>query len=220
MKDISKIVVSKENGQNLGYVLDYFFDDAFNVGGYIVVEEESENEYFLKKADVKVAYNFLLVESVLSLQFLTDRETSLIGKTMLTSDGKNLGVIKGFDIKKNRCHRVWTDLCEIPSSKIGKVGKDFVFVGKKKQSKFSKINIFKTDVDAVVSIQKSEEVKVPEKLVLSAEHFLGKVASEDVFGYNNERVIAKGEKVTKATVEKAKLHNRLNQLYFATKNWW
>ena len=106
MKDISKIVVSKENGQNLGYVLDYFFDDAFNVSGYIVVEEESENEYFLKKADAKVACNFLLVESVLSLQFLTDRETSLIGKTMLTSDGKNLGVIKGFDIKKNRCHRV------------------------------------------------------------------------------------------------------------------
>lgn len=218
MKDISKIVVSKENGQNLGYVLDYVFDDAFNVSGYIVVEEESENEYFLKKSDAKVTDEFLFVESVTLLQFLTDRETSLVGKMLLTNDGKNLGVIKGFDIKKNRCHRVWTDLCEMPSSKIGKVGKDFVFVGKKKQSKFSKTNIFKTDVEAVVSIQKSEEVKVPEKLVLSAEHFLGKVASEDVFGYNNERVIAKGEKVTKAIVEKAKLHNRLNQLYFATKN--
>ncbi len=218
MKDISKIVVSKENGQNLGYVLDYFFDDAFIVSGYIVVEEESENEYFLKKSDAKVTDEFLFVESVTLLQFLTDRETSLVGKMLLTNDGKNLGVIKGFDIKKNRCHRVWTDLCEMPASKIAKVGKDFVFVGKKKQTNFSKVETFKTDVDSIVSIQKIEEVKVPEKLVLSAEHFLGKVAREDVFGYNNERVIAKGEKVTKAIVEKAKLHNRLNQLYFATKN--
>ena len=218
MKDISKIVVSKENGQNLGYVLDYFFVDAFIVSGYIVVEEESENEYFLKKSDAKVTDEFLFVESVTLLQFLTDRETSLVGKMLLTNDGKNLGVIKGFDIKKNRCHRVWTDLCEMPASKIAKVGKDFVFVGKKKQTNFSKVETFKTDVDSIVSIQKIEEVKVPEKLVLSAEHFLGKVAREDVFGYNNERVIAKGEKVTKAIVEKAKLHNRLNQLYFATKN--
>ena len=72
--------------------------------------------------------------------------------------------------------------------------------------------------DNVVEIQnKAVVVSKPEKINLSTAFYVGKMSNEDILGYNNERIVSKGEIVSKAIVEKAKKHNKLNQLFFALK---
>ena len=59
---------------------------------------------------------------------------------------------------------------------------------------------------------------MPERVSLSSAFYIGKISSEDILGYNNEKIIQKGEIVTRSVVEKAKKHNKLNHLFFAIKN--
>ncbi|MDE6583200.1 MAG: hypothetical protein K2K31_00930, partial [Clostridia bacterium] len=93
-------------------------------------------------------------------------------------------------------------------------GQDFVVVSfKKNKSKKSKLNFPKEDLDIFVEIQ--NEVTLPEKVNLSTKYYIGKISTMDILGYNNERIISKGEVVSREILEKAKVHNKLNQLFFA-----
>lgn len=222
MENISKIIISKEAGEKLGYVLDNVFGQNFELLGFVVAEEENENEAFLAIKDAKIFKDFIFVENATSFQFLANQSRPLIGKRMISFGGVDFGRVLGYEIKNRRCHKLWTDKCEILASKISFVGEDFLFCGKCKKPTAPKKSLFpRLDnnlPESLVEIQERTEEKLPQKLVMSTENFLGKVAQCDVFGYNNERIIAKGEKVTKTTVERARQHNRINQLYFATKN--
>ena len=58
------------------------------------------------------------------------------------------------------------------------------------------------------------QISKPEKVSLSSKFYVGKCACDDVFGYNNERIVKREEKVTKSIFENAKKHNKLNELFF------
>jgi len=214
VKNISKLVVSKNDGRQVGYVVDLVVDfETFVFEGYVVVDEETEEELFVALSDCSLTGDFVLVEDATKLVFMPDRK-SLIGKRVCSREGVDLGVVKTIVVENKKCKKLVTEKGEIATKLVGFVGEDVVFVGKKKrvsQKMFSRV-----EREPIV---KSQEIKnfEPAKVTLSTSYYIGKLASEDVYGFNNERIVLKGEKITKQVLEKVKKHNRLNQLFFAIK---
>lgn len=224
MENISKIILTLD-GQMIGYILDVAFDElTLKKIGYYVVDEETEGELFLKLEDViSISDVAVVVEDVLSFEFVQKRENFLMGKLVFDDKANCYGRVQKLCFNKNKCEKICTTQCEILTKYIKTIGKDFVllqFSKKKKQRHkdvFGDINT-KLPNDKVVEIQnKAVVVSKPEKINLSTAFYVGKMSNEDILGYNNERIVSKGEIVSKAIVEKAKKHNKLNQLFFALK---
>lgn len=224
MENISKIVLTLD-GQMIGYILDVAFDElTLKKIGYYVVDEETEGELFLKLEDViSISDVAVVVEDVLSFEFVQKRENFLMGKLVFDDKANCYGRVQKLCFNKNKCEKICTTQCEILTKYIKTIGKDFVLLqfSKKKKQKhkdvFLEINT-KLPNDNVVEIQnKAVVVSKPEKINLSTVFYVGKMSNEDILGYNNERIVSKGEIVSKAIVEKAKKHNKLNQLFFALK---
>ena len=209
----------------IGYILDVAFDElTLKKIGYYVVDEETEGELFLKLEDViSISDVAVVVEDVLSFEFVQKRENFLMGKLVFDDKANCYGWVQKLCFNKNKCEKICTTQCEILTKYIKTIGKDFVLLqfSKKKKQKhkdvFLDINT-KLPNDNVVEIQnKAVVVSKPEKINLSTAFYVGKMSNEDILGYNNERIVSKGEIVSKAIVEKAKKHNKLNQLFFALK---
>lgn len=220
MDNISKIVLSQTSGEVVGYILDIAIDfQEFVIKGYYVVDEETESELFLKKEDVVASSDFvIIIEDVSKLEFSSNRPKSLIGRFVFDDRGVFLGKIVSSKFHKNKLEKILTDKCEILTRHIKNVGNDVVMVEfKKKRKTQTKKGFPKLQGDGLVQIQSSQSLTMPEKVTLSSSFYVGKVVGEDIFGYNNERIISKGETISKNVVAKAKKHNRLNQLFFAIK---
>lgn len=224
MENISKIILTLD-GQMIGYILDVAFDElTLKKIGYYVVDEETEGELFLKLEDViSISDVAVVVEDVLSFEFVQKRENFLMGKLVFDDKANCYGRVQKLCFNKNKCEKICTTQCEILTKYIKTIGKDIVLLqfSKKKKQKhkdvFLEINT-KLPNDNVVEIQnKAVVVSKPEKINLSTAFYVGKMSNEDILGYNNERIVSKGEIVSKAIVEKAKKHNKLNQLFFALK---
>ena len=211
MENISKIVLQTD-GKRLGYVLDIALLELNKIG-YYVVDEESEGEFLLKSENILcVSENFLLVEDATKLEFISSKPESILMKEVLDEKCNSLGIIKKIEFKKTKCVKIITTLCEILPKYVKTIG-DFVFVSSKRKRKLKTEVVFpRADFDVLVKTQST-----PEKVVLSSSFYIGKISEEDIVGFNNEKIIKKGEVVTKSIVEKAKKHNRLNQLFFALK---
>lgn len=217
VENIAKIVFSQNNGERIGYVLDMAVDyQTFEIKGYYVVDDETESELFLKKEDIVSVSDFaVVIDDSINLEFQSNVSKSLIGKYVFDDKGIFLGNILALKISKNKIEKIVTDRCEVSTKYVSNVGNDVVMVEFRKKNKIKKSKAFhRVDGDNIVSIQ---SMKKPEKISLSPRYYVGKMVDCDIFGYNNERIISKGEIISKNIVDKAKKHNRLNQLFFAIK---
>lgn len=209
-----------QSGKTLGYILDVTVDESLNKTGYIVVEEESENELFLSLSQIVChKNNFVVVSDAAQLEMAFEK-SSVFGKQLCSLDGLDLGQIKKVIFVKNKCGKVITQKCEICAKHILTVGADVVFVGKKRKN-FAARNFPRFETDTKVSIQNAQnecaQSIFPQRVTLSSSFYLGKVCLCDIFGYNNEKIVSKNQIVTKSIFEKAKHHNKINQLFFALK---
>ncbi len=213
MNGISKIVFTLE-GKRFGYVLDVAISDWKNVG-YYVVDDETEGEFFLHKEDIlQESKDFVLIENEGKMEISLSRE-NFRGKQILDEFANDYGRVSGFVFSKNVCTKIVTEKCEILTKYIKIIGKDALFVFNKKRKNVKNKQTFpKTTQNIKVEIMEKKKVTVPEKITLSSSFYVGKICVADVFGYNNERIVSKGEKITKSIFEKAKKHNKLNQLFF------
>ena len=215
MENISKIVVVREDARVLGYVLNIVLDNLVKTG-YVVVDEETEGEYLLRNEDiVSVSSSHIVIDSVSNLEFLTNSNESILGFDVVDENGISFGNVCDIKFSKNKCEKIITKNCEILAKFIKKIGKNCIFLNfnKKNKQKYNSKQINKND-NILVKIQ---NVAFPEKVSLSNSFYIGKVCLKDIVGYNNERIVSAGEVVSKAIVEKARRHDKLNQLYFALK---
>lgn len=219
MENISKIVIAQDTGKRIGYILDVVIDyeDSYKMIGYYIVDEETEGEFFLKKENISaVGQDYIFIETVGILEFVLTRKESLIGKYVVGDKCEDLGLITNTIYVKEKLERLITDKCEIMAKFIREIGEDFVFVSSKKKSIKKSLNIFpRSETEIKVITQENPQVSLPQKITLSANFYVGKYSTQDIFGYNNERIVAKGEKISRAIFENAKKHNKLNQLFFA-----
>lgn len=216
MENISKIVISKNEGTRVGYVLNFAVDNFIKTG-YVIVDEETENEYFLKSEDVlSVSKDYIIIESVEVLQFMAETESSLLGMEVIDEAGFSYGYVDNLKFEKNNCKKIITKNAEILTKFVKKIGKNYIFVNfkrkfnKKTKKEFPKFKNLEIRVEAQKTFN-------PEKVSLSSQAYIGKVCLQDIFGYNNERLISKGTIVTKSALEKVKAHDKLNQLFFSLK---
>lgn len=221
VKNVSKIVVELATGKKIGYVLDVCIDWSLcKRVGWVVVDDESENEFFVSCEDVKVeTQNFVFVEKVESLQFDFDKFDNVIGKIVFDENLQNLGKIETIEFDNNKCIKFVTDCAEVLCKHLKFVGEDFVFVDLRKRKKIKSLStISKKDESAILVVaQQRQVVSVPGVVNLSENNYLGKICVKDVIGYNNERVVCCGQKITKEILENVKKHNKLNQLFFSIK---
>lgn len=220
MKNISKRVVALDTVKIVGYILDVCIDETIMCKvGYYVVEEESESEFLIVNEDiVAIGENTIFIESQEKLQFIMEKKNSLLGKLVFDFLGNEYGIVENLVFEKNRLVKVSTQKCEVMSKFLNKVGDDCLLVSTKKKRFGDAKKIFtKQNFDTLVRIQ-GNGISVPQKINLSSNYYIGKVAKCDVFGFNNERVVSKGDKITKTIFENVKKHNKLNELFFVINN--
>lgn len=216
MENISKIVLSQESGRQIGYVLDVALDENLNKIGFYVVDEETESEFLLLFENiVAIGNEFLLVKNESVLEFSANRVESPLGKFVIDEKGNNFGAVKSLVFYRKKCQKIVTDRCEILAKYLQNVGHDAIFISFKRKKSQKIEHIFpRFESSEIVQIQ---NVTTPEKISLSPNFYIGKVSNMDIFGFNNEKIIGKNEVITRIVVEKAKRHNKLNQLFFAIK---
>ncbi|MBR1890802.1 MAG: hypothetical protein IJ817_03910 [Clostridia bacterium] len=217
MNNIAKKVFCLDNGKYVGYVLGVAVDEKLNKIGYYVVEEESETEFFVSRDEI-VSYgqDAIFVQDETALQYLVERRRDIIGKSVYDADGVCYGHVESVGFQKERCQKIQTNLCEIVGKNVSNIKDDVIFVEFKKKRRNRKI--FHTETKIDVFTQKKTVDFEPERVSLSQKTYVGKIAERDVFGYNNERIVSGGEKITKNIFENAKKHNKLNELFFVLKN--
>ncbi|MGN1201642.1 MAG: hypothetical protein ACI4R8_05270 [Candidatus Caccovivens sp.] len=215
MEKLSNIVITLD-GKQIGYILDFALRDWQKIG-YFIVDEETEGEFLLRNEDILCQKgNFVLIEDVSHLEFVSNRE-NLRGKQIMDVFCNDYGIVQSFSFVKNKCVKIITNKCELATKFVEIVGRDCIFISSKKKKSAKKREQFPKfeGEDFVVKTMEEQKVALPEKVNLSPSFYIGKMCTQDVFGYNNERIVAKGNKITKSVFDKAKLHNKLNQLFFS-----
>lgn len=219
---ISKKIITLE-GDYVGYVLNVVFDNDFkNLLGFVMVDEESEEELFLDKSNiVSFGQDCFVIESATCIKPLILLSSFLpLGKEIFSQEGISLGIVRDVFVGNFITQKVVSDKAEILAKQIVSVGKNCIIIGKKKKQK--KENKFPQNVDNnkkvfITQINNNFEDKnsqKPIKLIGNINSVLGKIIKENIMGLNNEIIAKKGEKINKKIIDKALAHGKSNLLLF------
>ena len=225
---ISKNIISLNSGNIIGYVVDVLFDEETKkVSGFFIVDEESEKNMFLDDKHIisKKEECFVISDEKDLETFLFDDSNNPIGKVVYDKQGLNLGRVIDVYIEKNKIEKLVTTKCEIPMRFIEKLGKNCIIYGKNNK-KSVKNDIFnkKITINQKIEIQNFEEKKdkekfklAPIKMVSNSNMLIGRIATQNILGLNNELIIKENEKVSQKTINKAKIHGKIASLFMFTK---
>lgn len=211
MENISKKVVSVEDGEVVGYVLKPVINfSELKKTGYIIVSH-MEEEFFLPLENILAFQDVVLISKMSQLEFSNLEEE--LRKNVYSLAGENLGRVEDYVFKKGRLFKIVTNMAEIPSKNLVKSGKNVLFVDfKKKKRKFPRFE----DENFIVEAMEKKEI-LPPVVNLSLNYYLGKVATRTLLGINKELIVKEGTQITPKIFYKAKAHNKINELYFICK---
>lgn len=215
---ISKKVISLNEGNLIGFILDICFDDKLkNFLGYIICDEETGEELFLSRDRVVAENNeCVFINSAEDSEINFSPSFNPIGKNVYDKKGVNLGRVKSVVVRGKVVDKLITEIAEIKQKYIYANGNFIIF----SQKKAKKSNNFKKN-EKINNFPKIEimtsKPQLPTRLILSPEQILNRIATKDVFGLNNELIIKKGDVITQNKLEKAKKHNKISFLLFNSK---
>lgn len=220
MENIAKNVVCLNDGENFGYVIDVAVDfETLKKEGYFVVEKETDTEFFVANEDVETfGKDVLIVESSDKMKFFDLQRDCIIGKMVIDEDGNFYGYVQNIFFAKNKLEKISTERCEIVAKNIRQIKKDVVLISFSHRRRASKKLDVSNDEKYEEQMPNEGQSFSPEKISLDMNFYVGKIALEDVVGLNHEKIVGRGEKITKNIVQKAKKHGKINELFFAAKN--
>ena len=218
---ISKKVISLE-GEFSGYVLDAIFDEKLDsVQGFLVVDEESEETFVLKKGDIKSASeSSVLIDSILALTKAIEEDTfNPINKNVYDTNGVYLGKVIDVLVHGQAVKRIITDKCEFFKRFLRKIGKKNIIFGKRITSKVKVKELFiAQDTQQTVTIQNlTNNQSKPYRIFANQNSIMGRTMQSDLYGYNNEIIAKKFDIINQNIINRAKLHNKLNFLVYYSK---
>ena len=216
MENISKRVVCKQSGRVIGYLLDVAVDAELKKIGYYVVDEQTESEFFVSVFDLNTLGEVAFVESEMALQTFSGERERLVGKLVVDENGVEYGSVKELKFLDLKCQKLFTEKCEVLSKQVLRMCGDVIFLKLTKRKRRNK-NLISRKV-FYENRPEDSFVETPKRISLAADYYIGKSVKSDVFGYNNERIVSRGEKITKNIFENAKKHNKLNELFFVLQN--
>lgn len=225
---ISKQVVSLYEARLVGTIVNVNFDEKFSkLKNFIVVDEEGDRELELSVKDVYSQKDSFVIknEAKLKAVFFEAETNNPINKICITIAGEVLGKISDVELCGEEVKEILLESgVKVTPEQV--VACESVLIinsggNKVKRAGFAprakKVN---TD-NIVVKIQEeensSEEKITPKPVQLVPPRFvaktlLGQISLKTIKGLNNEIIVKKGEQITNKVLERAKLHNVLNQL--------
>lgn len=222
--EISKKVISLTSGNVIGYVIDVLFDENLrNIKGFLIVDDESEEVFFLSSDDIFSKSNeCFMVENESNLElYISSLFNNPIGKLVYDENGLNLGKVIDVYFEKTIVKKIVTNKCEFPIQYLKKAGNHCLIYGKSssktKKNKFSfqtKTNLPSVYIQNATSKIESKESEYPTRLRTKSELLIGKRVVKQILGFNNELIAKENDIVTKNIIQKAKLHNKYNLLMF------
>jgi sporulation protein YlmC with PRC-barrel domain len=223
---ISKKVISLDDGNMAGYVLNVFFDENIKTfAGLIIVDEESENSFVLPRSEiVSVGEDCVMIENALKLKYNISSSNSPIGKLVYDIHGNMLGRVTDIEVAGKWVKKVITDKCEFPQRYIRTAGEKYIIYGnpkkKEKEVTFPQLKEISSAnglINENVHIQNNQKQDSPTILLANPNVLVGKIVTNDILGFNNEVIARKFDIIDKNIINKAKLHNKINLLSFYSK---
>lgn len=226
---ISKKVISIDDGNLVGYVLNVIFDENLkNFQGLIIADEESENVFVLNREDiVSIGDDCVMIDNAVKLQFFISSSNNPIGKLVYDCHGNMLGRVQDVEISGKSVKKIITDKCEFPQRFIKKAGDNFIIFGTPKKAKETKsFNEQVGEYDAgeiplsYVTINAGQSSVAQEqqtRLFANSSALVGKMVTNEVLGLNNEIIAKKFDIIDKKIINKAQRHNKLNLLAYYSK---
>ena len=226
---ISKKVYSFASGSQIGYVLNVVLDGEYaKVDKLIVVDEETEEEAEIDFKDAMLRVEGVFVTSEEKLNYVQSSvQRRLLGKQVFINKGENLGKIKEILLKNGKIQAFLTNFVIFSSKNISFDGRDFLVVGgKKKDNNFIlQKNETPLQTPSFERLVKITEVATPKETKPAAPYrissdpsgLIGKMATKDIVGLNNELIIKKFEIITAKKISEARKHNKLNILFYNCK---
>ncbi len=228
MKELENVfgkkVIALESAQMIGYVLDIVFSaDLKTFKGYILADEESEREVFLPYKSVTAENDecFFVLNERECQSYFDEARTNPLGKIVYGYDGIDLGRVQSIITAKDKVVKIVTTKGEILPKHILSVSEQYIIFSNKKNKQRGD-NPFKVEQENLPKVKAMEispsiEISRPTKISLNPSMILNKTATCDIFGFNNELLIKKGEIINQNLINKAKKHNKLNYLIFNSK---
>lgn len=225
---ISKNIYSLVSGRKIGYILNVCLDESFkNIKHFLVADDESENEMLISPKSLIFGGEFILSKKEEDFVYgAATEENNLIGKLVFTDKGAYCGKVREVIFSANRLESVICDRICFSAKDISLVGQDAVILGKKKNfaraRNFSRPTFVSSQPESLVSISSSfsqpENGQVaPYRISTDPKNLIGKLATRDIFGLNNELIIKKFEIITQKKLNEIKKHNKLNILFYNCK---
>lgn len=223
---ISKKVYCLGSGNGLGYVLNVVFDNSLSrIKSIIVVDDDSELEGDIDVKNIKLCGEYFFVENQNCLFYGGESfSTNPIGKGVFTQNGADCGKIREVLLNNFKVEAFVTEKLTFSPKQICVWGNDAIIIGRKKKHLVNAQQkpVFETSQpQQLVSITASPVIKeapvMPYRITTDAKNLIGKMATRDIFGLNNEIIIKKFEIITQKKLNDAKKHNKLNILFYNCK---
>lgn len=213
-------ICSVYEGKHLGYILDATFSDKHKkIYGFIVVNDDDDYEYYLEAKQIIGQDDdvlFVKNETLISIKE-NEKPCSLINKSAYFLDGKYIGKVRDIEIDENyETKNIIFDNLTLSINMLFNVGVDLCFFCQEdkkpklcrfapsKQPQISNMSVRIMEI----GVPQKEEIKTPKKLcAYDSIAAIGKIATQTIFGKNNEIIIKKGEIVTLDCIKRAKAHN-------------
>lgn len=221
--NISKKVISLNEGEFIGYILDAVFDENLDsLQGFLVVDDESEETFILNKENIKsVGDNCIMMDSTHNLKRSFDEDTfNPIGKNVYDANGVYLGTVIDVVVQGRSVRRIITDKCEFFKRNIRKIGKNNIIFGKKSLKNTKRQALFVIDESLnqkVTTLSVKEKQSKPYRIFANQSSIIGRTMTSDLYGYNNEIIAKKFDIINQNIINRAKLHNKLNFLLYYSK---
>ena len=221
MKKISDVIskpVFKTNGQKYGYVIAVELSvDCTKLTSLVIVDDESETQAKIDASEIVYGKDaiFLKTEPIFVEAY---NFSSPINKMVYDKNAKSLGRVEEVFLRSNKIVGISTNqLCFLPKN-ISVNGESAVILfGKKQKRKAFDFNLAKLQPEQYVEITEAQTQIVPYRVELTGKSLIGKIATRDILGLNNELIIKKHEVITQKKLNEAKRHNRLNLLFYNCK---
>ena len=221
--NISKKVISLNEGEFIGYILDAVFDENLDsLQGFLVVDDESEETFILNKENIKsVGDDCIMMDSTHNLKRSFDEYTfNPIGKNVYDVNGVYLGTVIDVVVQGRAVRRIITDKCEFFKRNIRKIGKNNIIFGKKSLKNTKRQALFVIDESLnqkVTTLSVKEKQSKPYRIFANQSSIIGRTMTSDLYGYNNEIIAKKFDIINQNIINRAKLHNKLNFLLYYSK---
>lgn len=221
MKKLSNIIskkVFKTSGQKYGYVIAVEFSlDCNKLISLIIVDEESEMQTKIDASKIVCGEEAIFLKEEPS--FIDSYNfSSPINKDVFDKNAMHLGKVKEVFLKNNKVVGIATEkLCFLPKNISANGESALILFGKKQKPKPFDFNDAMLQPKQFVEIAESSSQIVPYRVEITGKSIIGKIATRDILGFNNELIIRKHETITQKKVNEAKRHNKLNLLFYNCK---